>query len=240
VQRVQIEVESERLRSSLLSAVSHDLKTPLAAILVAGTTLSDNYSRIEEKQAQELLGTIVGESERLTGLLHNLLSITRLESGVLELTRTTESVQDLVGSVLSQLHGRLEGREIHVDVPETLPDVFVDPALVHQVLVNLVENALRYTPEGSALHFRARRLASSVAVEVADEGPGIEASERQRVFEKFYRGPLARRNDGGVGLGLTICRAVVRAHGGHISIHERPGGGTAVEFTLPRAERVSE
>jgi len=131
---------------------------------------------------------------------------------------------------------RLEGRTVHVDVPDGLPEVAVDPALVDQVLVNLLENALRYTPPGSALHVRARALPSTVAVEVADEGPGIVLAERQRVFEKFFRGSHATKSDGGVGLGLTICRAIVRAHGGHISIHERQGGGAAIEFTLPRAE----
>jgi two-component system sensor histidine kinase KdpD len=237
VQRIQVEAESERLRSSLLSAVSHDLRTPLAAILVAGTTLADNYALLHETQGRELLSTIVGESERLNDLLHNLLSITRLESGALELTYSNEALDDLVGSVLSRLHPRLEGRDVKVEVSEDLPEVNVDPVLVHQVLVNLIENALRYTPSGSALYVRARELSTSVAVQVADEGPGIEESERQRVFEKFYRGPQARKSDGGVGLGLTICRAVVRAHGGHISIHERPGGGTVVEFTLPKAAR---
>jgi two-component system sensor histidine kinase KdpD len=137
------------------------------------------------------------------------------------------------------LEARLEGRKIVVDLPADLPEVAIDPGLVDQLLVNLVENALRYTPKDAKLYVRARAVANGVAVQVADEGPGIAEDERARVFEKFYRGRHANRADGGVGLGLTICRAIVRAHDGHISIRERPGGGTLVEFTLPRAAESS-
>jgi two-component system sensor histidine kinase KdpD len=130
----------------------------------------------------------------------------------------------------------LQGRTVHTSFPADLALVSVDAPLIHQLLINLLENALRYTPQTSSLYVSARETPAAVAVEFADDGPGISEAEREKVFEKFYRGGQAAKGDGGVGLGLTICRAVVRAHGGYIVIRGRPGGGAVVEFTLPRAE----
>jgi two-component system sensor histidine kinase KdpD len=230
--RAQVEAEAERLRNELLSAMSHDLKTPLAAILTAGTLLL-NRDFSSETVRRELTETIVGETERLNRLVTNLLSVTRLESGTVRLNRSPEALDEVVIDVLSRLSPRLEGRQVAVDVAEALPLVSMDPVLVDQVLVNLVENVLRHTPAGSPLDVRVRRVEHGVAVEIADRGPGIDEDECEKVFQKFYRGSRAKRRDGGSGLGLTICRAVARAHGGHIAIRPRPGGGTSVELVLP-------
>ncbi len=237
--RAHVEAEAERLRNELLSAMSHDLKTPLASILTAGTTLLSPSERAEGVR-RELLETIVDETERLNRLVTNLLSVTRLESGRVHLNKIPEALDELVYGVLSRLSGRLEGRSVEVEVPAELPFVPMDPVLVDQVLVNLIENVLRYTPLGSPLAIRLLASEREVTLELADRGPGIAGEERERVFDKFYRGRHAKQKDGGSGLGLTICRAVARAHGGHIRVHPRAGGGTLVEFALPTSGASAE
>ncbi|HTQ06697.1 MAG TPA: ATP-binding protein [Polyangiaceae bacterium] len=233
--QAHVEAEAERLRNELLSAMSHDLRTPLASILTAGTTLLNPASTTDGVR-RELLETIVDETERLNRLVTDLLSVTRLESGRVELNKAPEALDELVYDVLARLSSRLEGREVAVEAPDDLPFVAMDPVLVSQVLVNLIENVLRYTPAGSPLALRIVTTEHEVRLEVADRGPGIPSEEHEKVFEKFYRGSLAKLKDGGSGLGLTICRAVARAHGGRIQIGNRPGGGTIVEFVLPVIE----
>ena len=236
VQHAQVQIETERTRNALLSTVSHDLKTPLSAIIAAGTTLVDEESQLDHETRTELTHTIVEAAERLDGLVTNLLSATRMESGQIMLTKSVEALDELVGAVLSRFAERLGGRSVKLDIPSDLPLISVDPKLIEQVLINLVENALRYTAEDTTLHVSARAVRGEVVVQVADEGAGITDSEREKVFEKFFRGSLARSNDGGAGLGLMICRAAVRAHGGRILAKDRPGGGACIEFSLPIAD----
>ena len=230
--RAQVEAEAERLRNELLSAMSHDLKTPLASILTAGTLLLHRNFANEDTR-RELVETIVDETERLNRLVTNLLGVTRLESGKVRLNRLPEALDELVFGVLARLSTRLEGRPLEVDIPGELPLVCMDSVLIDQVLVNLIENVLRYTPVGSPLAVRVQPSEREVTVEIADRGPGIAPEERDKVFEKFFRGRQAKQKDGGSGLGLTICRAIVRAHGGRIGVRSRAGGGTAVAFVLP-------
>ena len=232
--RATVDADLERNRNALLSAVSHDMKTPLASILTAGTSLL-SASRLERSPPtfRELLETIVQEAERMNDLITNLLNATRLESGAAALNKEPEALDDLIFGVLSRLSGRLSGRAVSVDVPDDLPLVPLDAALVDQVLLNLLENVLRYTPINSPIDIQVSFGENAVAVDVCDRGPGVPATEREKVFEKFYRGQAARRNDGGTGLGLTICRAVARAHDGDMSILSRDGGGAIVRFTLP-------
>jgi two-component system sensor histidine kinase KdpD len=237
--RAHVDAEAERLRNELLSAMSHDLRTPLASILTAGTTLL-KPGLGEPGERRELLETIVDETERLDRLVTNLMSVTRLESGKVRLNKAPEALDELAYGVLSRLAGRLEGREVTVDAPADLPFVAMDAVLVDQVLVNLIENVLRYTPAGSPIAIRVHATEGEVAIEVADRGPGIPPEEREKVFDKFYRGSGARHKDGGSGLGLTICRAVARAHGGRIRVGARAGGGAVVEFLLPARELEDE
>jgi len=239
VQHAQVQIETERTRNALLSTVSHDLKTPLSAIVAAGTTLFNEHSELDAATRLELSHTIVEAAERLDDLVTNLLSATRLESGTITLTRSVEALDELLGAVLSRFVERLGARPVKIEIPFSLPLIFVDPKLIELVLINVVENALRYTPEGSALYFEARQVGEEVVVSVADEGEGISEAEREKVFEKFFRGRLARSNDGGAGLGLMICRAAVRAHGGWIVSKSRPGGGACIEFSLPVAEKLA-
>jgi two-component system, OmpR family, sensor histidine kinase KdpD len=230
--RAEVDTEVERNRNALLSAVSHDMKTPLASIMTAGSSLLSSPWQ-KDTTTRELLETIVQESERMNALITNLLSATRLESGSVILNKEIEAIDDLVFGVLSRLSGRLAERDVNVEIPADLPMVSVDAVLIDQLLVNLLENALRYTPSGSPIEIRGASEGGAVSVEVCDRGPGIPAAERERVFDKFYRGQAAKHNDGGTGLGLTICRAVVQAHGGSIAIAARTDGGTRVRFTLP-------
>ena len=230
--RAEVDAEVERNRNALLSAVSHDMKTPLASIMTAGSSLLSSPWK-KDATTRELLETIVQESERMNALITNLLSATRLESGGVILKKEVEALDDLVFGVLSRLSGRLSDGQVNVDIPDDLPMVSVDAVLIDQLLVNLLENALRYSPSGSPIEIRGGAEDDGVTVEVCDRGPGIPAAERERVFDKFYRGQAAKQNDGGTGLGLTICRAVVQAHGGSIGVAGRVGGGTKVRFTLP-------
>lgn len=230
--RAKLAAELERNRNALLSSVSHDLKTPLSSILVAGTTL------LREKRGAvelDLLETIVQEAERMNGMIVNLLSVTRLESGEVALNREADDIEPLINSALARLSGRLQGRAVRLAIPSDLPMIPLDAVLVDQLLSNLLENVLRYTPSGSPVDITVVAEGGGIAVEIADRGLGIALRERERVFDKFYRGQAADKTDGGTGLGLTICRAVVRAHDGDIIVLPRPGGGTVVRFTFPGA-----
>jgi len=233
--RAELEAEAERLRSSLLSVVSHDLKTPLAGIVASGSMLLESENAVAAPVARRLIGTLVHECERLARLLQNLLSMSRLESPRLLLRRTPEAVEDLVASALERLRSVLAEREVTVDVPADLPCVLVEPALIEQLLLNLLENAARHTPPQSRIAVSARAQGDMITLGVSDDGPGIAPREREQVFQEFFRGARARSADGGVGLGLSICRAIVRAHGGSIAIGEGHGGGTCVEFSMPTA-----
>jgi K+-sensing histidine kinase KdpD len=233
---LSLRVTREERRSSLLSALSHDLRTPLAAITGAATTLRDESAAIDSGQRREMLDTICEEADRLERLVRNLLDMTRLESGALAVTRQWLPLEEIVGSALTRLETQLEGRPVRTDLPADLPLVPVDAVLLEQVFVNLLENAAKYTPPGSPIEIVARASAQgdAVAIEVSDRGPGIDAGDEGRLFEKFVRG----RNTGatgstGAGLGLAICRGVVSVHGGTIGAANRQGGGAVFRMTLP-------
>ena len=185
--RAEVHAEMERNRSALLSAVSHDMKTPLASIMTAGSSLLNSPLK-KDPAARELLETIVQESERMNTQITNLLSVTRLESGCAIVDKEAEALDDLVFTVLSRLSGRLNGRRVNVDIPADLPMVTVDAVLIDQLLVNLLENALRYTPGDSPVEVRAAMNGDVITVEVCDRGPGISAVERERVFKNSIAG----------------------------------------------------
>jgi two-component system sensor histidine kinase KdpD len=233
-QQTEVRIESERLRNSLLSSVSHDLRTPLATITGAATTLLDQEGRLEPSTQRDLLESIREEADRLNRLVQNLLEMTRLQSGELRLRREWHSIEEVIGAALRRLDKRLTGRRVTTRVPPELPLVAIDGVLIEQVLVNLLDNALKYTPAGSPIEIIATATDQAMTVEVSDRGPGIPAGEEEKIFEKFYRShPDDAR---GAGLGLAICQAVVRAHGGRIWAQNLPGGGVAFLFTLPFTE----
>ncbi len=226
-----LRARTEEVRSSLLSAVSHDLRTPLAAITGAGTALRDEDGRMDATQRADLLETICSESDRMSRLVGNLLDMMRLESGGLVPTREWVPLEEVVGSALTRLENRFGQRHLAIDLPPDLPLVSIDPVLFEQVLVNLLDNALKYTPVDSPLEIAACADAAGVRLWVSDRGPGLAAGEELAVFEKFHRG--RGHSAPGVGLGLPICQGIVLAHGGSIDAEARPGGGVTFRIHLP-------
>jgi len=231
-QAAQVRVEAERVRNALLSAVSHDLRTPLTAITGAASAALESEARIDAATRRELLESIRDEAERLNRLVNNLLDVTRLESGSLQLRREWIPLEELVGVALARLAKPLVDRKVTTRLPEDLPPVHVDGVLMEQVLINLLENATKHTPAGQPIDIEARHESRQVVVEVADRGPGLPKGAEQKIFDKFF----GVGGGGGAGLGLTICRAIVEAHGGHIEGQNRPGGGAVFRFVLPAGE----
>jgi len=227
---VHLEFEAEQLRTSLLSSLSHDLRTPLAGIEGAASSLAEDQGRLDTSTRRELARTIVGEARRMTRLVANLLDMVRVESGALGVHREWHVLEEVVGVALVRAEERLAGRPITTDLPATLPLVPIDDVLIEQVLINLLENAAKYTPAGSPIEISASARHGEVQVTVADRGPGVPPEESEKIFEKFHR---AGRGAGGVGLGLAICRGIIRAHGGRLWVDSREGGGAAFRFTLP-------
>jgi two-component system sensor histidine kinase KdpD len=228
----RLRLESERLRETLLSSVSHDLRTPLAVITGAGTSLLGAGDELSDATRRELVESIVEESERLNRLVGNLLEMTRLDSGAVNLRKQWQSVEEVVGASLGRMDERLRGRRVTVDVPPDLPLVALDDVLMEQVLYNLLDNALKYTPAASPLEIRARLEDRAVVLEIADRGPGLPPGEEDDVFRKFHR--LRRAGEpGGVGLGLAICRGIAEAHGGTITAGNRADGGAVFTVRLP-------
>jgi two-component system sensor histidine kinase KdpD len=229
-EKARREIETEQLRSSLLSSVSHDLRTPLAVITGATGTVLQGGSTMTESTRQDLLKTVLEEAERLNRLIRNLLDMTRLESGAVKVRKEWVPLEEVVGGALTHLESRLGSREVRVDVPGEPLLIPCDAVLLEQVFINLVENAAKYSAGPIEIH--ASSAETEVAIDVSDRGPGIAAGEEERIFDKFHRtGQEGSRE--GVGLGLTICRAIVSAHGGKIWALNRHGGGATFRFTLP-------
>jgi len=233
-ERSRLQSETERLRSALLSSVSHDLRTPLAAITgAASVLLEEGDGTLTAEGRHEMLTTVADEAGRLNRLVANLLHMTRLEAGALDVKRSWHSMEEIVGAALHRITPLAGGRAIRVDVPPDLPLIAIDDVLIEQVIFNLVENALKHAPSAGPIEVIARRAADGIDVAVADRGPGLPPGGEEQVFEKFYRGePTALT--GGVGLGLPICRGIVEAHGGRIRAENRPGGGAVFTFRLPQ------
>jgi len=229
--RSQMRANTEAMRSSLLSAVSHDLRTPLASITGAATSLRDD-AHLPEITRSELVSSICDEAERLERLVANLLDMTRLESGALVLKKDWVPLEEVVGSALTRLEARLGERPIHIHLPDDLPLVSVDPVLFEQLFVNVFENAAKYTPAGSAIDILARHRGEQVVIEVSDRGSGVAAGAEERIFEKFSRGTHA--GVAGAGLGLAISRAIAQAHGGSMTARRRTdASGSTFSISLP-------
>ncbi|MFO0934651.1 MAG: ATP-binding protein [Planctomycetota bacterium] len=232
-QRAELESRTERLRSALLSSVSHDLRTPLAVILGAATHLADRGDDLPLARRTSLAREIEREVDRLNRLVANLLSMTRLDAGAIRPSKEWQPLDDIVGAVAGRSERLLAGRPLVVDVPADLPLVPIDAVLVEQVLINLLDNVAKHTPPGTEVVVRARApAATEVVVEVLDRGPGLASGEVEAVFERFRRGADSAPGQG-VGLGLAVCRGIVHAHGGTLTAANRPDGGAAFRFTLP-------
>jgi two-component system sensor histidine kinase KdpD len=236
--KADMRAEAERLRNTLLSSVSHDLRTPLATITGAASSLVEEADRLDEPARRELAQAIREEGERLNRLVANLLDMTRLESGAVQVRREWHPLEEIVGAALARLGSRLGDRPVTVRLPPELPLVPVDDVLLEQVLINLLDNAVKYTPPGTPIEIEAAAGDGWVQLEVADRGPGLPAGDEERVFDKFYRGRTGPVP--GVGLGLTICRGIVEAHGGRIAAENRAGGGLLFRIVLPLVGKPPE
>jgi two-component system sensor histidine kinase KdpD len=231
-QQARLEVEAERLRTSLLSSLSHDLRTPLGVITGAASSLQEAGDGMSGPARRELLDSIMEESQRMNRLIRNLLDMIRVETGSLQVQKEWQPLEDAIGVALIRLDERLREHPVEVRLPRDLPLVPLDAVLLEQVFINLLENAVKYTPAGTPVEVSAVAGPGVVTVSVADRGPGLPPGEAERVFEKFYRGADAAPGKG-VGLGLTISRGIVMAHGGRIWAENRPSGGAVFRFTLP-------
>ncbi len=226
----RLKAEAQNVRNTFLSSVSHDLRSPLAVVAGAASTLLEKDAALDGPSRMELLRTIREEADRLERVIRNVLDLTRLESGTVAVRKEWQPLEEIVGAVLNRLAGRLKDRPLTLDMPPDLPLVPFDTLLMGQVFANLMENVLRHTPPGTPIEIAVAPQPSAVLVSVADRGPGIPAGEEEAIFRKFIRGTRTRM---GAGLGLAICRAVVDAHGGRIWAENRPGGGAAFKFTIP-------
>jgi two-component system, OmpR family, sensor histidine kinase KdpD len=229
-QNALLKAETETLRNTLLSSVSHDLRTPLAAITGASSTLLQPNITLDKHSKKELIKTIYEEAEHLNEIIRNVLDMTRLESGAIVVKKEWQSIEEIIGVVLNRLSEKMKEHPLSINLSVDLPLVPFDALLIEQVLMNLLENAIKYTPKETPLDFSAMLKGDSLLVELADRGPGIPQGEEKRIFDKFVRGSAVRR---GIGLGLAICQAIVTAHGGHIWAENRLGGGAVFRFTLP-------
>ncbi len=227
-----VRIQTEEMRSTLLSAVSHDLRTPLATITGAATTLRDG-GELTPTVRQELLVAVCDEAERLERLVGDLLDMTRVEAGGLQLRREIVPMEEMIGSALGRVQAKLGNRQVTVVAPAGVTLVAVDPVLFEQVFINLLENAVKYTPVTAHLVFTTSEVDGQVSVVLEDDGPGIPPGRELQVFDKFYRGE--HPGIGGVGLGLAICHGILHAHGGTITASNRVNGGARFELRLPVA-----
>jgi two-component system sensor histidine kinase KdpD len=232
----KLEVESERLRSSLLSSVSHDLRTPLSVITGATSSLLESSDDRLSQSEQSILKSVREEAERLSRLVENLLDMTRLESSSLNIHREPHVVEELVGSAIVRVESLIKDQVIRTDLSVDLPLVAVDGILVEQMLVNLLENAIRHSPASGIITVTANTVRGMIALSIRDQGDGLQPGEEKQIFEKFFqsanRRPDSRR---GVGLGLAICKAVAEIHGGTIVARNHIDGGAEFQVTLPIA-----
>lgn len=226
--------ETERLRSTLLTSISHDLRTPLASIIGAATSLKTYFDRFDAMQRNDLISTIEDEAERLNRFVGNLLDITKLESGALRIRLTEVDIAELLETALRRASRMLEKRHVSVEIPSDLPPVTADPILLEQVFFNLLDNAAKYSPPDGNVRIEAGLAGKDVAIRIIDDGEGIPADELEAVFDKFHRAGSGDSRPAGTGLGLAVCRGFVEAFGGRIVAANRlPGRGSIFTVRLP-------
>jgi two-component system sensor histidine kinase KdpD len=229
---LEIEAETERIRSALLASISHDLRTPLAVMAGASSSLAEAGERLGADERRALAVRVFEQAQEMSEHVAKVLQMTRLEVGAVRAERDWAALSEIVGSVLARLAERMATHRVIVELPADLPLLRVDATLIEQALGNLLENCARHTPADTIVRVRAQRHGGEVVVSVEDYGGGLPDAELEQVFAKFNRGAV----EGGgtdIGLGLAICRAIVRLHGGRAWAENVAGGGTAFRFTLP-------
>lgn len=230
--KAEILAKTEQLRVALLDSVSHELRTPLSSIIGAATTLLEEEGLYDKEVRRNMLSTILNSAMRMNILVENLLGMTRIESGNLRLRLDWCALEDIIGSALTRLKDRLEGRSVNVDVDPKLPLLYVDFVLMEQVMINLLDNAVKYSPKGSPITITAKLSDKAVEIQVEDEGIGIPEEDLERIFDKFYRAETSRHVSG-TGVGLSICKGIVEAHGGKIKAENRDKKGARFSINLP-------
>jgi two-component system, OmpR family, sensor histidine kinase KdpD len=237
---LQVEVlqRTDTLRAALLSSISHDLRTPLASIKASASSLLQEDVQWSEEERRSFALAIEHEADRLNRLVANLLDMSRIEGGALKPEKEWYPIDELMHDVLGHMQSLLLDREVQTDIPEDLPPVQLDYLEIEQVLTNLIENAVYYTPSDSPIDVSAHIEEDQMVISVADRGPGIPSSDLEHVFDKFYRvsGRTSERSTGS-GLGLAVSKGLIEAHGGHIWAENREGGGAVFRFTLPLIEK---
>ena len=232
--QAQILQARENLERALLNSISHDLRTPLASVTGVLSSLRDESVHFDEQARRELLDTACGEAERLNRFVGNLLDMTRIEAGAVKLNIEPCDAQDLVGCAMAALEPRINSRKVSFDIQPAMPLIPMDLVLMTQVLVNILDNAMKYSPAGTGIDLTANADNSWFTLEIADRGPGVPDHDLKRVFDKFYRIPVPE-GAGGTGLGLSICKGIVEAHGGRIRAGNREGGGLKIVIRIPYA-----
>jgi two-component system sensor histidine kinase KdpD len=232
----QIAIETERLRKALFNSLSHELQNPLAVIVRLVNKLAKNTQLLVEDDTRETVQMLYGEAERLNRLINNLLQITQLEEGQIKLHKKMNSIDEVIMTTLKRLEKKLGNKPYVIQMPSQLPLVPFDKVLMEQVLVNLVENAILYTPPETPIEISASLEEDDVLMSVADHGPGLMLADVEKVFEKFYRGQTPKK-ESGAGLGLSVCQSILKAHGGRIWAENRWDGGAIFYFVLPLREK---
>ncbi len=232
----EVAAEVDRTRSGFLTAVTHNLRTPLASIRAASSTLLAPDAHLDAGDRLELLDTIYSESDRLERQVAKILALSRIRSGGLEPERMSVDLVEAAQVALRRLRPLESGHLMSLDIGDDVPDLYLDPAMVDQVLLNLLENALAYAPSGSPIEITARRAGDVVEMRVVDHGPGVDPGDRERIFDEFVRAS-GRPETEGTGLGLAIVRAVVEMHGGRVTVEDTPGGGASFVVAWPVAHR---
>ena len=236
-EQVRLQMETERLRNTLLSAVSHDLRTPLTGITGAASLLVEG-NELGSDARRELAESILDESDRLNRLVANLLDMTRLEAGAISLQLALQPIEEVVGVVLNRLERQLRDHPIQTDLPPDLPPARIDGLLIQQVLVNLLDNAAKFSAPGTPIELRAFQKENNLVMEVLDRGPGIPPNEVNNLFEKFYR--VEGQSQAGTGIGLAICRGIIELHHGTMTAENRTSGGSVFRFTIPLVDSNAE
>ena len=229
---MEIAAETERIRSALLASISHDLRTPLAVMAGASSTLAEAADKLSSAERQALARSIFEQSREMAERVTKVLQMTRLETGEIRIDRDWTSIAEVASSALGRMSERLASHRVIVELPNDLPLVRADAALVEQALGNLLENAAKHTPSGTVVRLCAEQQANDLVISVVDYSGGPSEVDVERIFQKFAHGPIGS-TAGGVGLGLAICRAIVRLHGGNAWAECVPAGGMAFRFSLP-------
>jgi two-component system sensor histidine kinase KdpD len=228
--QAELAAREERLRNSLLASLSHDLRTPLAVIAGSASSLRDNKERLSQTEQEQLLETLCEEAQHMNLVVSDLLEMTRLDAGRIRLDRQWYPLEELVGAALERCKAQLVNHRVETRLRSDLPLLHVDGVLTERLLVNLIENAAKYTPPGTLITISGDVVAARIVVSVEDDGPGFPPGVEERLFQKFFR--AAPEGAPGSGLGLSICRAIADAHGGRMEARNRPQGGAAFTFSI--------